>query len=69
MIPQRYIEEWRAIALWTTDAQVEWFLANVSEKLTGRDFIEDIRLVLMQGVECDNEVVWELVRNELVEKI
>jgi predicted nucleotidyltransferase component of viral defense system len=23
MIPQRYIEEWRAIAPWTTDAQVE----------------------------------------------
>jgi hypothetical protein len=23
MIPQRYIEEWRAVAPWTTDAQVE----------------------------------------------
>jgi hypothetical protein len=23
MIPQRYIEEWRAIAPWTLDAQVE----------------------------------------------
>ena len=23
MIPQRYIEEWRAVASWTLDAQVE----------------------------------------------
>jgi predicted nucleotidyltransferase component of viral defense system len=23
MIPQRYIEEWRALTPWTTDAQVE----------------------------------------------
>jgi predicted nucleotidyltransferase component of viral defense system len=45
------------------------FLANMSEKMTDRDFMEDIRLVLTQGVEYDNEVAWELVRKELVEKI
>jgi hypothetical protein len=70
MIPQRYIEEWRAVAPWTTDAQVEQdFLANMNEKMTDREFLEDIRLVLKRGIEYDNEVAWELVRKELVEKI
>jgi predicted nucleotidyltransferase component of viral defense system len=45
------------------------FLANMSEKMTDRDFMEDIRLVLMQGVEYDDEVAWEVMRKELVEKI
>jgi lipoprotein NlpI len=45
------------------------FLVNMSEKLTDRDFMEDIRLVLMRGVEYDNEAAWEVVRNELIEKI
>jgi predicted nucleotidyltransferase component of viral defense system len=45
------------------------FLANMSEKMTDRDFLEDIRLVLMRGVEYDDEKAWELVRKELVEKI
>jgi hypothetical protein len=45
------------------------FLANMNEKMTDRDFMEDIRLVLRQGVEYDNEVAWEFVKNKLVEKI
>jgi predicted nucleotidyltransferase component of viral defense system len=45
------------------------FLANMSEKLTERDFTEDIRLVLKQGVEYDNGVAWEMVRKELIGKI
>jgi predicted nucleotidyltransferase component of viral defense system len=45
------------------------FLANMTEKMTDRDFQEDISLVLKQGVEYDNEVAWELVRKELVERI
>jgi hypothetical protein len=40
MILQRYIEEWRATVPWTTDAQVEQDL--------DKDFMEDIRLILMQ---------------------
>ena len=44
-------------------------LANMNEKMTDREFINDIRLVLKQGVEYDNEAAWELVRKELVEKI
>jgi predicted nucleotidyltransferase component of viral defense system len=45
------------------------FLANMSEKMTDMDFMEDIRLILKQGVEYDNAVAWELVRRKLVEKI
>jgi hypothetical protein len=45
------------------------FLANMNGKLTDRDFMEDIRLVLRQGVEYDNEVAWELVKKMLVYKI
>jgi predicted nucleotidyltransferase component of viral defense system len=44
-------------------------LANLTEKMEDREFTEDIRLVLKQGVEYDNDVAWELVRRELVEKI
>jgi predicted nucleotidyltransferase component of viral defense system len=43
--------------------------ANLTEKMSDREFTEDIRLVLKQGVEYDNDVAWELVRRELVEKI
>jgi predicted nucleotidyltransferase component of viral defense system len=45
------------------------FLVNMNEKMTDRDFMEDIRLVLRQGVEYDNEMAWELVRKELAGKI
>jgi predicted nucleotidyltransferase component of viral defense system len=45
------------------------FLANMNEKMTDREFLEDIRLVLKQGIEYDNKAAWELVRKELVEKI
>ena len=45
------------------------FLINMSDKMSDREFLEDIRLVLKQGVEYDNEAAWELVKSELVEKI
>jgi predicted nucleotidyltransferase component of viral defense system len=45
------------------------FLANMNEKMTDRDFMEDIRLVLMRGVEYDDEKAWEVVKKELIEKI
>jgi predicted nucleotidyltransferase component of viral defense system len=38
------------------------FLANMSEKMTDRDFMEDIRWVLRKGVEYDNEMAWEMVK-------
>ena len=45
------------------------FLANVKEKMSDKEFLEDIRLVLKRGVEYDNEAAWALVRNELVERL
>jgi predicted nucleotidyltransferase component of viral defense system len=45
------------------------FLANMNEKLSDKDFREDIYLLLRQGVNYDIETAWELVRKELVEKI
>jgi predicted nucleotidyltransferase component of viral defense system len=45
------------------------FLANMNEKMTDREFTEDILLVLTQGIVYDNEEAWGLVRKELVEKI
>ena len=45
------------------------FLANMNEKITDKDFLEDIRLVLKQGIEYDSEAAWDLVEKELVEII
>ena len=45
------------------------FLANMNAKMTNKEFMEDIRLVLKQGVEYDNGAAWELVKKELVVKI
>jgi len=42
------------------------FLANMNEKMTDKEFIEDVRLVLKQGIEYDNEMAWGLVRKELL---
>jgi len=45
------------------------FLANMNEKLSDKDFREDIYLLLKQGIGYDIETAWELVRKELIEKI
>jgi len=45
------------------------FLANMNEKLSDKDFREDIYLLLRQGISYDIETAWELVRKELIEKI
>ena len=45
------------------------FLANMNEKMMDKEFMEDIRLILKQGVVYDNEEAWVLVKKELVERI
>jgi predicted nucleotidyltransferase component of viral defense system len=45
------------------------FLINMNEKITDMEFTEDIRMVLKQGIEFDNEAAWGVVRKELLEKI
>jgi len=45
------------------------FLANMEEKIAMKEFTDDIHLILKKGVEYDNQVAWELIRKELVERI
>jgi predicted nucleotidyltransferase component of viral defense system len=45
------------------------FLINMNEKITDMEFTGDIRLVLKQGIEFDNEVAWEVVKRELINKL
>jgi predicted nucleotidyltransferase component of viral defense system len=45
------------------------FLASMNEKMSDKDFREDIYLLLEKAVEYDIDTAWELVRKELVEKI
>lgn len=44
------------------------FLINMEEKMTDREFLEDINFILKPGVEYNNDTAWELVRKVLVEK-
>ncbi|GHU71531.1 hypothetical protein FACS189413_13360 [Bacteroidia bacterium] len=45
------------------------FLANMEEKITMREFIEDIFLILNSDVDYNHETAWESVKNQLVETI
>jgi predicted nucleotidyltransferase component of viral defense system len=53
----------------TTPPTQKQFIANMTEKLSDKDFREDIYLLLKQGVVYDIETAWELVKKELIEKI
>jgi len=45
------------------------FLSNMEEKMNDREFLDDIYIILKQGVEYDNRKAYELVRTEILEKI
>jgi hypothetical protein len=45
------------------------FLVNMEEKITDKGLLDDIYIILKQGVEYNNEKAWGIVRNELIEKI
>ena len=45
------------------------FLINMEEKMTDREFLEDIHIILKPGVEYDNDEAWETVRKEIIEKV
>jgi predicted nucleotidyltransferase component of viral defense system len=45
------------------------FLANMNEKITDKDFLEDIYLLLRKDIVYDIDTAWELVKKELIEKI
>lgn len=45
------------------------FIANMEEKMNDREFLDDIHVILKPDIEYDNEIAWEKVRNEIIEKI
>lgn len=45
------------------------FLINMEEKMTAREFLEDIHIILKPDVEYDNERAWKVVNKEIIEKI
>jgi predicted nucleotidyltransferase component of viral defense system len=45
------------------------FLANMEEKMTDREFLDDIHIILKPDVEYNNEVAWEMMKNKLIERI
>lgn len=45
------------------------FLLNMNEKMADSEFLEDIRLVLKQGVFYDNKEAWDLVWRKLIKNI
>jgi len=45
------------------------FLANIEEKMTDIEFIQDIHIILKPGVDYNNEIAWVLVKDKLIEKI
>lgn len=45
------------------------FLANMEEKMTDYEFLDDIYIILKQEIEYENKKAWDIVRTELIEKI
>ena len=45
------------------------FLINMEEKMTDREFLEDIHIVLKPGVEYNIDEAWEMIRKEIIEKL
>lgn len=45
------------------------FLANMEEKMSLKEFTDDIYSILKKGVEYDSQIAYESVRTELIEKI
>jgi predicted nucleotidyltransferase component of viral defense system len=45
------------------------YLANMEEKMSLKEFTDDIYSILKKGVEYDNQAAWELVRTKLVEQL
>ena len=45
------------------------FFANMEEKMTDCEFLEDIHIILKPGVEYNNNEAWEVVKKEIIEKM
>lgn len=45
------------------------FLSNIEEKITDKEFLDDIYIILKQGVEYDNRKAYEIITTTILEKI
>jgi len=44
------------------------FLVNMEEKMTDKEFLQDIHSILRPEVVYDDAKAWKVVKNELIEK-
>jgi len=44
------------------------YLINMEEKMVDNEFLDDIYIILKQGVKYDNNEAWKIVRTELIER-
>ena len=42
------------------------FIANMEEKMTDNEFLEDIHIILKPGIEYSNDEAWEVIRKEII---
>lgn len=45
------------------------FLVNMDEKMMDKEFLDDIHIILKQGIGYENGEAWEKVRVELIDKL
>ncbi|MFV0598442.1 MAG: nucleotidyl transferase AbiEii/AbiGii toxin family protein, partial [Bacteroidales bacterium] len=45
------------------------FLSNIEEKITDKEFLDDIYIILKQGVEYDNVEAGVVIRDVLIKKL
>lgn len=45
------------------------YLMNMEEKMLDKEFLDDIYIILRQGIEYDNEEAWRIVKSNLIEKL
>ncbi len=62
MIPQAYINEWRQIAPWQDDYQVEQDLI-ISRALT------DMKALIKSEIDYDARIALEIVQSKIIERI
>jgi predicted nucleotidyltransferase component of viral defense system len=68
---EKIIECYRKYIAFSTDnpPTQKQFLANMEEKMSLKEFTDDIYSILKKGVEYDSHIAYESVKTELIEKI
>jgi len=45
------------------------FLANMEKKMSDKEFLNDVYIILKQGVEYNNVKAWDKIKREIIEKL